>query len=185
MAVWVIIWRCDRTLRTLDRHAAAAWAQLTSLLDQRHLVISHLVDAAEDLLGDQTCDLADACQAARATLQSPGQWAVPNVDLIAERERGLQQELDRLTEMIADRVDLGTREAINSCLAGLSRLNEQTKVAHVTYNDAAITHTTFVNTKLASLLHRLTHSRTRYPMIDWFSSSSSSESSRLPPYQPQ
>lgn len=173
------------TLDSLCQRTESAWAQLTSSLADRHLVISHLVDAISPSLDarGEISELSSACDQAQSCLGAIQSESLSpaNVDSVADSQLRLCEALETVLAMIERNEKVKALETVQGCLRGIETADEKTGYARVAYNDAAITHRTFVSTKLPSLIAQRTRGQREYWLIDWSPQASSINQPSPPP----
>jgi hypothetical protein len=143
-----VIVRDIRWARRLRQHVIDELTQLKSLLSQRHLILSHLIDRIPNRL----CDVVD-----RKTLESRLERArtvlstLDPIDPKLADLRTLSDSEQRLFELVNDMLDTlnstqaeQPSDALSACLDGLEKSTHQVLTSMATYNSAAITFRSFV-----------------------------------------
>lgn len=168
-----------RTICTLRQHADTSWRRLSKLLSDRHLVISHLVDAVESERGRgaETAALSTATARAESYLNSVTRDSskMVNTNTVSEHQMTVTQTLQRILEVAESNPELGSQQSIAGCLAGIATVNDEIQLALAAYNDSAITYTTHVNTSSGAMIARITRCNATYRLVDWTTNASSTD----------
>ena len=160
-----------RTLRILRDRTNNAWAELRALLADRHLVVTHLIDATEQRLsGRSKLGLLEwAHKQAQVCLEKASEdlLTAADLDAISQSERRLSEILGKTMTVLHTHRGVAHAGPIRGCVEGIQSLERKLLLARVAYNDAATTYTAYASSAPISWITRLLDYQESYQLIDW------------------
>lgn len=156
-----------RLVSNLSNHCDQQWGELKGHLVNRHLIISHLVDALppsnqNKYLRDSSAEASDALKRLDTETATSQQYSD-----IAISQRQFQWQLHDVLTSIDKDSPLRKQTAIASCLDGLQKVDREIKQAKSGYNTAACAFIAASDWRVTRLLTLLGHRHRTYRDIEF------------------
>jgi hypothetical protein len=171
LPVAFILFRCWRSVGWLHLRNVVEMKQLHALLTERHLIVSHLLDALPPRF-NQSFDRDGFCktqQAAESLLKQidPTQPRTSEFRRHAQLENDLNCMLENLIAGIAADKTVCQLQPVVGCLKGLESSTKRIHQAVSIYNASAITLATCLESRLAGMVADLSGKRREFCLFEW------------------
>ena len=155
-----------RSARKLAKCCGDELDQLKSLLSSRHLIVSHLADSIPSRLDGlwNRKELQEGLRRAEQGLLSidPTSPDVAALRMLEDNEQRLVLQVEDLQETLDHAEIISPVQPISGCLDGIEKKSQEILEAVSTYNAAAITFSSFLNSSRMATRNL----RVRYEILD-------------------
>lgn len=154
--------RLNRFIADLSRLCDESWDELKRQLLNRHLIVSHLIDALPD--SSMQSSLSSGNERARATLATldPATATQASYVKLANHQREFQWALHDAMVYLDSNSSLAGQKTVVACVHGIQESNQSIKQAKSTYNTAAIAYNEILLSRWVRWFRKLENEPRRY-----------------------